>query len=153
MSWTSSLSTPHFTTDVIMNTLNQTLGRNTTRLNRDQSKQVGMLMDTYDMMRNTTHEDSMELDSDNTPPTIQQGDFYYGRKTGLAPQDYLDVVELASLVTGQTTNSYIEIALQKIDNHVINSNPTRTIRKAKYERRYSRTTVMPTTKSIESNTF
>jgi hypothetical protein len=122
-----------------LNTLNQSLGSNNMPRMYDRFKQIGMLMDTYDLVKSKNNNKNDPMDEDTRMQIIEQGNFYYGRKNGLAPKDYLDIVELACLVTGQTTNSYMELAMRDVDTQLQKANRTSTILKGKYDNRYSYT--------------
>lgn len=77
-------------------------------------------------------ENSMSIDSDVNK--IKQGRLYYSKRAGFATPDYLDILELATLVTGEVTGSNMEIAIQKVDVDIIRNNPTNRIKMSIYNK-------------------
>jgi hypothetical protein len=68
-------------------------------------------------------------------PLIKQGEFFYSRKAGFAPQNYLNIVSLASLILGQPT-SIIESSVKLTDSAIMRYNQTNCIRPRKYKEHY-----------------
>lgn len=46
---------------------------------------------------------------------IQKGAHYFTRKSAPSPKDYLDILELATLVTGVMSNTTLEVTLQDME--------------------------------------
>lgn len=53
---------------------------------------------------------------------IGLGQLYYRQVSGEAKHDYLDILELATLVTGEVTGDDMKVAIQKIDTDIIRNN-------------------------------
>ncbi|KAF1806481.1 hypothetical protein V8B55DRAFT_1372654 [Mucor lusitanicus] len=66
---------------------------------------------------------------------IKQGEFFYSRKAGFAPKNYLTIVSLASLILGQPA-SIIESAVKLMDSTIMRHNQTNCIRPKKFKEHY-----------------
>lgn len=76
-----------------------------------------------------------ESSQDDEKPLIKQGEFFYSRKAGFVPKNYLNIVSLASMILGQPT-SMIESAVKLIDGHILRHNQTNCIRPKKFREHY-----------------
>lgn len=113
-----------------MNSLNEGLGNNKTGINQPSKNPF---MDTSVWLQQN---DNNVLESNE----IKQGQFFYSRRSGLATNDYLNILELATLVTGEVTSSTMEIALQDIDIDIIRNNPTNRIKNPIYNKLFKSST-------------
>lgn len=118
--------------DVILNIMNQSLLQDNLQIGPPKRpvSQINMLMDTYDLARNTSSDAPSEAE------LIEQGHMYYRRKNGFAPNDYLKVLELAILITGETSNLHLEASVKDIDNWIFHTQPNEVTKSNQYKARY-----------------
>ncbi|GAN04842.1 hypothetical protein MAM1_0075d04307 [Mucor ambiguus] len=113
--------------NVLLNILNR---ESTGRLNQANAASVKAdpLLDANDLVI------PAEANQDEKP-LIEQGEFFYSRKAGFAPKNYLNIVSLASMILGQPT-SIIESTVELLDSTVMRHNQTNCIRPKKYKEHY-----------------
>ncbi|OBZ87098.1 RNA polymerase I-specific transcription initiation factor rrn7 [Choanephora cucurbitarum] len=118
--------------NILLNLFNQT---STIRSSQTETKSI-----LRDLFLSTHHlTDSLPNgNSDNVGdlPLIEEGAFYYARKSGFGPSDYLDVIQLANLITGETANTSIESTLKIIDRIFESSSQVKTIHTSLYNARF-----------------
>ncbi|KAI8383014.1 hypothetical protein BD560DRAFT_322761 [Blakeslea trispora] len=97
--------------NIILNLFNQ---RSTTHPDRiNPRSNLSDLFLSTNCLTDTLQDDGL-ADASNSL-FIEEGEFYYARKSGFGPSDYLEAVHLANLVTGETANTSIESTLKVID--------------------------------------
>ncbi|KAI8085412.1 hypothetical protein BDF21DRAFT_336454 [Thamnidium elegans] len=68
------------------------------------------------LFMDTTVWDKTDYNVAQTEATvIELGSHYFVKRTAISPKDYLDILELATLVSGELSNSTLEVALQKVE--------------------------------------
>ncbi|EPB89665.1 hypothetical protein HMPREF1544_03464 [Mucor circinelloides 1006PhL] len=113
--------------NVLLNILNR---EPTSRMNQARSSvKADPLLDASDLVV------PAESSQDDEKPLIRQGEFFYSRKAGFAPKNYLNIVSLASMILGQPT-SMIESAVKLMDGHILRQNQTNCIRPKKFREHY-----------------
>ncbi|KAL9553334.1 hypothetical protein MBANPS3_003333 [Mucor bainieri] len=116
--------------NVLLNILNR---EPTSRLNQanTMSAKADPLLDASDLVIPADGDDTNHEDK----PLIKQGEFFYTRKTGFAPKNYLNIVSLASMILGLPTST-IEASVKLIDSTVMTYNKTNCIPSKKYREHF-----------------
>lgn len=122
----------HVILDVILNIMNQSVSEDNIQIGPPKRpiSQINMLMDTYDLARSASSNAPSEAE------LIKQGYMYYRRKNGFAPNDYLKILELAALITGETTNTHLEASVKEVDTWIFNSQPNEVTNLEQFKERF-----------------
>ncbi|KAG2211213.1 hypothetical protein INT47_006332 [Mucor saturninus] len=108
---------------VVLNSMDKTMnGRATSHQTMDTPFMDPMILKT---------EEKKEEQTDETNE-IGLGQVYYRQMSGAGTPDYLDVLELATLVTGEIIGDDMKNAIHKIDVDIIRHNPNNTINRDVY---------------------
>lgn len=113
--------------------MNRSLANDNLQRTTQPSFQTNTLMDTFDMLSNNNNASES---TSNEKELIQQGKLYYKRKYGFAPHDYLNLLELAGFITGDTTGKHLESAVKKIDATIEQPTYLKKVRLAQMRERY-----------------
>lgn len=118
--------------NVILNIMNQSVSEDNIQIGPPKRpiSQINMLMDTYDLARSASSNAPSEAE------LIKQGYMYYRRKNGFAPNDYLKILELAALITGETTNTHLEASVKEVDTWIFNSQPNEVTNLEQFKERF-----------------
>ncbi|CEP09491.1 hypothetical protein [Parasitella parasitica] len=116
------------------NMLLNVLNREPVRINHSkETVQTDIFLNTSDLAIQSSSSE------DDEKPLIKQGEFYYSRKSSFAPKNYANIIYLASMILGESTD-VIEYAMKVVDASVLRNNSSRAISKKRYNEYYNNKT-------------
>ncbi|KAI8091357.1 uncharacterized protein B0P05DRAFT_527120 [Gilbertella persicaria] len=80
--------------------------------------------------------DASHLVQDQVPLFDKDVFYYYARKSGFGPLDYVDLIELATCITGEKINASIESTLKIIDRLLVQTSHAKTLLTSEYKARF-----------------
>lgn len=120
------LEIKQFYLDALLNILN----REPSNIKRPvSSAQVDALLDSSDLVIESSS-------NDEDRPLINQGEFYYSRKDSFAPKNYLQIVSLATIILGESSNANVENTVKMVDQCILKYNSSTSIPAKKYNLHY-----------------